>query len=129
MTEETPLEFASINTEENPQPQITPASEAPEAPKKKWGRPKKTESNPDPEIKREDPASLFDQIKKEVEQNEQYLNNQNSPAGDPLQSPIHQAASKVVDGYMLLQSVILFSRWSLKCFLRKQRELKTAKSD
>ena len=116
MTEETPLEFANINIEENPQPQITPAPEAPEAPKKKRGRPKKTESTPDPEIKREDPSSLFDQIKKEVEQNEQYLNNQNSTSGAPLQSPIHEAASKVVDGYMLLTICDTFFPMIIKMF-------------
>ena len=124
MNQETQLEFANINIEETTPPQITPAAEAPEAPKKKRGRPKKTESTADPEIKREDPASLFDQIKKEVEQNEQYLNNQNANSGAPLQSPIHEAASKVVDGYMLLTICDTFFPMIIKMFFKKAKGIK-----
>jgi hypothetical protein len=119
------LEFVSINTE-TPQQVIQEQQQPEEQPKKKRGRPKKSETAaaPDQEVKREDPSSLFDKIKSEVEENEKYLNSQNVSSGNPVQSPIHEAASKVVDGYMLLTICDTFFPMIIKAFFKKAKGIK-----
>ena len=119
MTTEQPLEFASINTEETPQQVIQ--EQPTEQPKKKRGRPKKSEQVKQEEIPQaKNPSSLFEEIKKEVEENEKILGENQQP----IESPIHQAASKVVDGYMLLTICDTFFPMIIKAFFKKAKGLK-----
>jgi hypothetical protein len=120
MEQDKQLEFVSIEQNENTPPaQII---EPNEPPKKKRGRPKKSEQPAIEEIKQpQNPGSLFEQIKKEVEENEKVVQNVN---GAPVQSPIHEAASKVVDGYMLLTICDTFFPMIIKAFFKKAKGIK-----
>lgn len=121
---ETPLEFAPIEVapiiEENVVEPIEP-------PKKKVGRPKKVKF-PDEvgsdakSIKPENPSDVFEQIRKEVAENEKNLAN--SETGTLPSSPIHEAAKNVIDGYMLLVIADTFFPFLLKTFFKKSKRLK-----
>ena len=121
----TPLEFVPI---ENPIEETNvPANVPDETPKKKRGRPKKTEipteGNSDiKSIKPENPSDIFEQIRKEVSDNEKNLAN--SETGSLPSSPIHEAAKNVIDGYMLLVIADTFFPFLLKTFFKKSKRLK-----
>ena len=117
MEQDKQLEFVSIE-------ESTPATEQiQEQPKKKRGRPKKSEQPAGEEIKQpQNPGSLFDQIKKEVEENEKVIQD-GQPSG-VINSPIHEAASKVVDGYMLLTICDTFFPMIIKAFFKKAKGIK-----
>jgi hypothetical protein len=129
------LEFTNVNeTIETPtQPQTPGATQAPEetpAPeKKKRGRPKKGEPKADGDApkfeKPKEAGSIFDEIKKEVEANEQSLNNLNTQGGtQPGETPIHSAVKNVIDGYMLITLMDTFFPVILKLAWKKAKKLK-----
>jgi hypothetical protein len=104
-----------------------PATDPTPAPKKR-GRPKKGEPKPDDTPKFEKPkeaSSIFDEIKKEVENNEQSLNQLNQQQGAPTgETPIHSAVKNIVDGYMLLTLMDTFFPMILKVAYKKAKRLK-----
>lgn len=122
--ETTPLEFAPIETPEftpvDNQPTPTPAPE-----KKKRGRPKKSEVKEETEEfkKPENSGSIFDDIKKEVENNEKVLQQPSTGENGEI-SQIHQAAKNVVDGYMLLTLLDTFFPMIIKMFVKKAKGLR-----
>jgi hypothetical protein len=127
------LEFTNVNETnatppaQNPQ-QTPPATDpTPPAPKKR-GRPKKGEAKPDDAPKFEKPkeaGSIFDEIKKEVENNEKSLNDlNNAPGSTPGETPIHSAVKNIVDGYMLLTLMDTFFPMLLKLAYKKAKKLK-----
>jgi hypothetical protein len=120
MEQDKQLEFVSIE-ESTPAPQ---PEQIIEQPKKKRGRPKKSESVTNEETIKpaSNPSSLFDQIKKEVEENEKVIQD-GQPSGI-INSPIHEAASKVVDGYMLLTICDTFFPMIIKAFFKKAKGIK-----
>lgn len=128
MTTEQPLEFAPIETGQQPEFTPTPAPENLEPEKKKRGRPKKTEAKTDEtSFKKPEPNSgnIFDDIKKEVDENERLLQQKQASNGDgPEQSEIHKAAKNVVDGYMLLTLMDTFFPMIIKMFVKKSKLLK-----
>lgn len=109
-----------------PAPEQTPAP----APAKKRGRPKKGEKKPEGDgptfEKPKEAGSIFDEIKKEVEQNEQNLNNLNAsqPGAASGETPIHSAVKNIVDGYMLLTLMDTFFPMILKLAYKKAKRLK-----
>lgn len=126
MNNNTPLEFAPIETIEQPNNfETTPTPVEPE--KKKRGRPKKSEvkiEEPTNNFKKPETNSgnIFDDIKKEIDANEKVLQNANGET--PEQSQIHQAAKNVVDGYMLLTLMDTFFPMIIKMFVKKSKALK-----
>jgi hypothetical protein len=121
--------FTNVNeTNETPQPiqpqaaEPTPTPGEPE--KKKRGRPKKAEAKEPTFEKPKDAGSIFDDIKKEVEANEQSLNQLNTANGTPGESSIHTAAKNIVDGYMLLTLMDTFFPMILKVVYKKASKLK-----
>jgi hypothetical protein len=125
------LEFTNVNeTNETPiipAPDPQPAPDPTPAPKKR-GRPKKGEPKPDEAPKFEKPkeaGSIFDEIKKEVENNEKSLNDlNNAPGSTPGDTPIHSAVKNIVDGYMLLTLMDTFFPMLLKIAYKKAKRLK-----
>lgn len=125
------LEFTNVPAVDQPAPQPTPTpTPAPEespAPKKR-GRPKKGEKKPDSDgpnfEKPKEAGSIFDEIKKEVEANEQSLNNLNAQNGTPGETPIHSAVKNVIDGYMLITLMDTFFPFLLKLAWKKAKKLK-----
>lgn len=126
MTE--PLAFAPIDTPElvvdntmtqSTEPQIGDAPQA-EKPKKR-GRPRKdaTQGQPASAPKVENPGSIFEAIKKEVEANEKTVMGEPGTTGE-AKSPIHESASKVVDGYMLLMVMDSFFPLVLQMIFKKR---------
>jgi len=131
------LEFTNVppatDQQPAPQPQVNPTptpgapEETPAPEKKKRGRPKKGEPKPDEAPKFEKPkeaGSIFDEIKKEVEANEQSLNNLNTQSGTPGETPIHSAVKNVIDGYMLITLMDTFFPVILKLAWKKAKKLK-----
>jgi hypothetical protein len=131
--EQTPtsaLEFTNVPATPEPTPIETPQApttpEATPAPKKR-GRPKKGEPKPDEAPKFEKPkeaSSIFDEIKKEVENNEQALNNLNTPGTPEGETPVHAAVKNIVDGYMLLTLMDTFFPMLLKLAYKKAKRIK-----
>ena len=131
----TPLEPEFINVPSEPNeinetppqvqtPEIIPPSPG-EPEKKKRGRPKKTDKAPEPTFEKpKDAGSIFDEIKKEVEQNEQSLNQLNQSGTPTGESSIHTAAKNIVDGYMLLTLMDTFFPMVLKIAYKKANKLK-----
>ena len=130
----TPLEpeFINVPNEINETPPQAPV-QMPEQPtpppvepeKKKRGRPKKTEASKEPTFEKpKDAGSIFDEIKKEVEQNEQSLNQLNQSNPVTGESSIHTAVKNVVDGYMLLTLMDTFFPMLLKLAYKKAKKLK-----
>jgi hypothetical protein len=121
MEQDKQLEFVSIEEQPTPAPQ---PEQITEQPKKKRGRPKKSEQGTGEESVKppQNAGSLFDQIKKEVEENEKIITNGETPG--PINSPIHDAASKVVDGYMLLTICDTFFPMIIKAFFKKAKGIK-----
>ena len=127
------LEFTNVLATPEPTPtpvETTPTPQAPEAtpaPKKR-GRPKKGEPKPDGEApkfeKPKEASSIFDEIKKEVENNEQALNNLNTPGTPQGETPIHSAVKNIVDGYMLLTLMDTFFPMLLKVAYKKAKKLR-----
>jgi len=125
------LEFTNIPAVDQgaPQPQPTPTpTPAPEeapAPKKR-GRPKKVDKAPEqPSFEKpKEAGSIFDEIKKEVEANEQNLNNLNAQNGTQGDTPIHSAVKNVIDGYMLITLMDTFFPFLLKLAWKKAKKLK-----
>lgn len=123
-------EFTNVPNEAA-QPPIEPQQAEPTpvetpAPKKR-GRPKKGEAPKEPAFEKpKDAGSIFDDIKKEVEANEQSLNqlNQQTPGGVPGESSIHTAAKNIIDGYMLLTLMDTFFPMILKVVYKKSAKLK-----
>ena len=116
------LEFTNVT------PEVTPApdpQETPPAPKKR-GRPKKAEAPKDTQFEKpKEAGSIFDDIKKEVENNEKSLNNlNNAPGSTPGETPIHNAVKNIVDGYMLLTLMDTFFPMLLKLAYKKAKKLK-----
>jgi hypothetical protein len=130
----TPLEPEFINVPDSapvnlpatdPQPATDPTTPPTPAPKKR-GRPKKgeaTKENPTFE-KPKEAGSIFDEIKKEVENNEKALNNLNTPGTPEGETPIHAAVKNIVDGYMLLTLMDTFFPMLLKIAYKKAKRLK-----
>jgi len=129
----TPLEPEFINVPNeapvnppapDPQPTPTPATDPTPAPKKR-GRPKKGEAPKEtPLEKPKEAGSIFDEIKKEVENNEKSLNDLNAPGTNPGDTPIHSAVKNIVDGYMLLTLMDTFFPMILKLAYKKAKKLK-----
>lgn len=119
MSNETPLEFAPIETGQTTE--LTPI-ETPAPEKKKRGRPKKGEVPADETFKKpeQNSSNIFDDIKKEVQDNEKNLQQPNGTE----QSEIHKAAKNVVDGYMLLTLLDTFFPMIIKMFIKKSKLLK-----
>jgi hypothetical protein len=121
---------APINPAPDPTPVPDPTATEPTAPeKKKRGRPKKTDPKPDGDApkfeKPKESSSIFDEIKKEVENNEKNLNQLNNPTGTPEgETPIHSAVKNIVDGYMLLTLMDTFFPMLLKLAYKKAKKLK-----
>ena len=131
----TPLEpeFINVPSEPNEVNETPPQVQTPEQPtptpaqpeKKKRGRPKKTETAKEPTFEKpKDAGSIFDEIKKEVEQNEQNLNQLNQSNPVTGESSIHTAVKNVVDGYMLLTLMDTFFPMLLKLAYKKAKKLK-----
>jgi len=123
----TPLEFEPIKELEVIPEALNVPDNIQAEPKKKRGRPKKTEfpkeNNSDTKsIKPENPSDIFEQIRKEVNDNERNLAN--SETGNLPTSPIHEAAKNVIDGYMLLVIADTFFPFVLKTFFKKSKRLK-----
>ena len=134
----TPLEheFINVPSEPNEVNETPPQVQTPEQPtptpaqpeKKKRGRPKKTETAKEPTFEKpKDAGSIFDEIKKEVEQNEQNLNQLNQSNPVTGESSIHTAVKNVVDGYMLLTLMDTFFPMLLKLAYKKAKKLKELK--
>jgi hypothetical protein len=126
------LEFTNVNPEITPAhtPDPQPISPAPDPttpatpPAKKRGRPKKGEAPKEtPLEKPKEAGSIFDDIKKEVENNEKSLNDLNTSPGSG-DTPIHSAVKNIVDGYMLLTLMDTFFPMILKLAYKKAKKLK-----
>jgi hypothetical protein len=123
------LEFTNVNeTNETPiipAPDPQPAPDPTPAPKKR-GRPKKADKAPETNFEKpKEAGSIFDEIKKEVENNEKSLNALNTPTGTPEgETPIHSAVKNIVDGYMLLTLMDTFFPMLLKIAYKKAKRLK-----
>ena len=137
----TQLEFAPINSIENgstnnpvtppvsnPEPDSSGSNVSPE--KKRRGRPKKSEaSNPSPDsstssIPKESPSSIFDQIKKEVSENEKTLSQAQGDIVPQSQTQLIDSAKNVIDGYILLTIADTFFPFLLKMFFKKAKRVK-----
>jgi hypothetical protein len=129
------LEFTNVNetnatpqAQPTPPPTPTPTPVTPEAPapeKKKRGRPKKGEAPKDTTFEKpKEASSIFDEIKKEVENNEQSINQLNNQSGTPGETPIHSAVKNVIDGYMLITLMDTFFPMLLKLAWKKAKKLK-----
>lgn len=123
------LEFTNVPAVDQPAPQPqptpTPGPEETPAPKKR-GRPKKADKAPEqPSFEKpKEAGSIFDEIKKEVEANEQSLNNLNAQNVTPGDTPIHSAVKNVIDGYMLITLMDTFFPFLLKLAWKKAKKLK-----
>lgn len=123
------LEFTNVPAVDQPAPQPqptpTPTPEETPAPKKR-GRPKKADKAPDqPSFEKpKEAGSIFDEIKKEVEANEQSLNNLNAQNPAQGDTPIHSAVKNVIDGYMLITLMDTFFPFLLKLAWKKAKKLK-----
>ena len=120
------LEFTNVTPEITPAPDpqpIPPATDPTPAPKKR-GRPKKGEAPKEtPLEKPKEAGSIFDDIKKEVENNEKSINDLNKTPGSG-DTPIHAAVKNIVDGYMLLTLMDTFFPMILKLAYKKAKKLK-----
>ena len=121
--------FTNVTETPTPTPEVIQPQAAEQTPgepeKKKRGRPKKAETPKEPTFEKpKDAGSIFDDIKKEVEANEQSLNQLNTANGTPGESSIHTAAKNIVDGYMLLTLMDTFFPMILKVVYKKASKLK-----
>jgi hypothetical protein len=99
--------------------------------KKRRGRPKKSETqNPSPDSKssplsQDSPSSIFDQIKKEVSDNERTLSQAQGDTINPQsQTQLIDSAKNVIDGYILLTIADTFFPFLLKMFFKKSKRVK-----
>lgn len=125
------LEFTNVPAQNEPAPQPAPTptptpEEAPAPAPKKRGRPKKGEKAPEQPTfeKPKEAASIFEEIKKEVEANQQSLDQLNGAQQQAGDTPIHNAVKNVIDGYMLITLMDTFFPFILKLAFKKAKKLK-----
>jgi signal recognition particle GTPase len=88
--------------------------------KKKRGRPKKeTGSSSESYNKKEKKIDIFEQLKKDIEDNKSNLNNSVNELSKESQSPVVQEQKNVINGYMLLLIADLFFPALIKIIFKK----------